>query len=1030
MKRANPSSVVYGCVSRVVRSRGASAARALALLALVLGAGAATTSAAAAQTLNFRQYTGADGLPQAQVLGIHQDRDGYLWFGTYGGLTRFDGGEFHTFTTEDGLSSNSVFSITEDRAGRLYLATGGGLCIKEGLKFTCRGQAGGLVSDVTRHVALDSAGGIWVGTLRGLSHLVGDSVSNFTSTNGLPADRVQGVLADSSGRVWVATPAGLVWFDGRQMVRDAADPLSTAAVKFIAPAGSGLLIGAEGRLYLRHGTVTTEVGAGKIPAGIAFTTGTMGADGSIWVGSQSGALHIHNGVVDRITRTTGLLHDMVNEVITDREGNVWFGTEKGSSKHVPGPFRTYTTENGLPAPFMRAIALDEMGRMWIGTRTGVAVRDSGVFTKLQLSASMRDLQVYALARAPWGGMLIGSNRGLVSYKDGKVKVYGKVEGIPGDLVYSLLDDGQGGVVIGTERGLARMRNGHISPLGSPEFSGGGVVSLARDGRGRIWLGRVSGGVGVLEGDSIHVIGPDNGGSAQSAWDMRESADGTMWIGTNGDGVLRIRGDTVRRMTMRDGLASNFIWQVLVDSRGDTWLFGNRGLDRISGGKLINYGRGAGLMELEGTATAAFEDQGGDLWFGTGDAVVRYSPGMDIAPALVPPISIEQATLDGEPIVADAVGAAPRLAHGAIRFRFSSPIFRDETAVRFRYRLVGSSDGWSTPMSERSITFAGLAPASYRFEVVALNGSLQSATPAVFSFVVAPALWQSWWFQLLAVMVLVGAVSIIPVLRARALERERRRLEELVATHTRELADKNLRLERSNGDLEYFAFIASHDLQEPLRKIQAFSDRVTTRYAERLDDQGRDYLGRMSSAAARMQLLIDALLGLSRVSSKKLAAEPVALNSVANDVLGDLEIRIQSSGGRVEVGELPDTEGDVVQLRQLFQNLIGNALKFSRPGEAPMVRVSATRLEANGTMEIRVKDNGIGFEAKDAAKIFLPFQRLHGRAQYEGTGIGLTICQKIVERHGGTIRAESEPGVGTSFFITLPIHDRTGFLHAA
>ncbi|MEP6833858.1 MAG: two-component regulator propeller domain-containing protein [Gemmatimonas sp.] len=1030
MKRINLTRIAFGSADGIARARGAATARVGALLALLLGVVASTASTAAAQVLHFRQYTAADGLPQAQVLAMHQDREGYLWFGSYGGLTRFDGGEFHTFTTEDGLSSNSVFDIVEDSSGRLYIATDRGLCIKYRSKFTCRRQADGLVSDVTRNVSLDRVGGIWVGTFRGLSQIVGDSVRNFTSADGLPTDRVLRVVADSGGRVWVATPAGLVRFDGRRMVSDPADPLSTAAVQFIAPAGSGLLIAAEGRLYLRHGDVTTEVAAGKIPAGTAFTNGTMAADGSIWAGSRTGALHIHNGVVDRITKSTGLLRDMVNKVITDREGNVWFGTDKGLSKHVPGPFRTYTTENGLPDSFVRTIALNDSGHMWVGTRSGVAVRDSGGFTQLQLPEAVRNSRVYALARAPWGGMLIGTNHGLVWYKDGKSKLYGKAEGIPGEVVFSLVDDAHDGVVIGTERGLARMQNGRISLLGPPGFSEGGVISLFRDSRGRIWLGRVTGGVGVWEGDSIHVIGPDNGGSAQTVWDMRESADGTMWVGTNGDGVLRIKGDSVRRMTIRDGLASNFIWQVLADSRGDTWLFGNLGLDRISGGKLIHYGRGDGLAELEGTATAAFEDGEGDLWFGTGDGVVRYTAGMDIEPALAPPVSIEQATLDGNPILSDTLAKDRRLARGAIRFRFSSPIFRDETAVRFRYRLVGSSNDWSAPVSERSITFAGLSPASYRFEVVAVNGPLQSETPAVFAFVVAPAMWQSWWFQLLVVVSLAGGASIIPVLRGRALERERKRLEQLVATHTRELADKNLRLERSNGDLEYFAFIASHDLQEPLRKIQAFSDRVTTRYAERLDDQGRDYLGRMSSAAARMQLLIDALLGLSRVSSKKLTSEPVELKSVVTDVLGDLEIRLQSTGGMVEVGQLPNTEGDVVQLRQLFQNLISNALKFSRSGEAPRVRVSAVLSEADRTMEIRVQDNGVGFESKDAVRIFQPFQRLHGRAQYEGTGIGLTICQKIVERHGGTIRAESEPGVGTTFFISLPLHAPTGIRHAA
>lgn len=1030
MTRANLPSVAPGRFSRLARNRGAAAARAAALLSVALAAVAATTSTAAAQMLNFRQYTGSEGMPQAQVMGIHQDRSGYLWFATYGGLTRFDGGEFRTLTSEDGLASNSVFDITEGSDGRLYIATDGGLCIRADGRFTCRGQAGGLISDVTRNVALDSAGGVWVGALLGLSHVMGDSVRNFTSANGLPTDRIIRVVTDSAGRVWVATPAGLVRYDGRQMVSDPDDPLSTAAVQFIARAGSGLLIGAEGRLFRRDGDVTTELAVGEIPAQTVFTAGTVSADGSIWAGTRTGALHIHAGGVDRVTTATGLLHDMVNQVITDREGNVWFGTEKGASKHVPGPFRTYTTDNGLPDAFMRAIALDEKGRMWIGTRNGVAIRDAGKFSKLQLPPALRGARVYSLVRAPQGGMLIGHRNGLIWYRDGQVKAYGEADGIPGEIVFSLLDDGRGGVVIGTERGLARWQDGRISPLGPPEISEGGIVSLARDLRGRIWLGRVTGGVAIMEGDSIRVIGPDRGGSDQTIWDMRESADGTMWVGTNGDGVLRIKDDSVRRMTVRDGLASNFIWQVLVDSRGDTWLFGNLGLDRISGDQLMHYGRGNGLVELEGTAAAALEDSDGDLWFGSGDGVVRYSPGMDIAAELAPSAWIEETTFDGEPITLKNDSKAPRLGRGVVHFRFSSPTFRDETAVRFRYRLVGSSDSWSAPVAERSITFASLGPGSYRFEVVAVNGALQSDAPAVFAFSVAPLIWQRWWFQLLVLLTLAGAAATLPTLRARALERERRRLEELVAMHTRALADKALRLERSNGDLEYFAYIASHDLQEPLRKIQAFSDRVTTRYAERLDDQGRDYLARMSNAAARMQLLIDALLGLSRVSSKKLASEPVELKSVVHEVLCDLEIRIQSSGGRVEVGDLPDTEGDAVQLRQLFQNLIGNALKFSRPGEPPLVRVSAVLSDAGSTMEIRVQDNGVGFESKDAERIFLPFQRLHGRAQYEGTGIGLTICQKIVERHGGSIRAESAPGAGTSFVITLPILERTGVRHAA
>jgi signal transduction histidine kinase len=498
----------------------------------------------------------------------------------------------------------------------------------------------------------------------------------------------------------------------------------------------------------------------------------------------------------------------------------------------------------------------------------------------------------------------------------------------------------------------------------------------------------------------------------------------MWAGTNGDGALRIEERGIRHFTMKDGLASDFVWQVLADSRGDVWLFGNVGLDRISGDRLTHYGRGSGLIELEGSAGASYEDREGNHWFGTGHGVIRYTPELDVGPAIAPSVYIEEATREGERFALTSEAGATRIERGVVRLRWSAPSFRDESAVRFRYRLIGASGGWSAPTAERSLTYAGLAPGRYRFEVVAMTGALASAAPATIAFTVLPAFWQTWWFRLLAALLLAIAAAVVPVLRARSLERERRRLEGLVAQHTRELAEKNIRLEQSNRDLEHFAYVASHDLQEPLRKIQAFSDRVTKHYAERLDDQGRDYLSRMSGAAARMQRLIEDLLSLSRVTTKRNAIEPIELGALAREVLGDLEFRIHSTKGRVELGELPRIAGDPVQIRQLFQNLIGNALQFHRPDAPPVVTVSAARRDAY-TVELRFADNGIGFEGKDAAKVFLPFQRLHGRAQYEGTGIGLTICQKIVERHGGTIRAESTPGEGSRFVVTLPIHGPEG-----
>ena len=236
----------------------------------------------------------------------------------------------------------------------------------------------------------------------------------------------------------------------------------------------------------------------------------------------------------------------------------------------------------------------------------------------------------------------------------------------------------------------------------------------------------------------------------------------------------------------------------------------------------------------------------------------------------------------------------------------------------------------------------------------------------------------------------------------------------------DLKKTQLRLEQSNQELENFASVASHDLQEPLRKIQTFSERLKATYAEVLGPEGRDHLERLNSAAARMRKLIDDLLSYSRIASKAQTFLLVDLTDTARGVLGDLEMAIEQSGATVTLGPLPAIEASPMQMRQLFQNLLSNALKFRRDGVAPVISLQATVDEESRLCELRVEDNGIGFEEKYLDRIFNVFQRLHGRGKYEGTGIGLAICRKISERHGGRLWARSTPGQGSTFIVTLPL----------
>lgn len=245
-----------------------------------------------------------------------------------------------------------------------------------------------------------------------------------------------------------------------------------------------------------------------------------------------------------------------------------------------------------------------------------------------------------------------------------------------------------------------------------------------------------------------------------------------------------------------------------------------------------------------------------------------------------------------------------------------------------------------------------------------------------------------------------------------------------------LSRANQDLNQSNRALQEFAYIASHDLQEPLRKVLAFGDRLKDSCGDSLGEKGADYLERMQNAAGRMRTLINDLLTYSRVTTKAKSSEEVDLGRITNEVLSDLEVTIEKMGAKVEVGRLPILEADPSQMRQLMQNLISNALKFHKPDEAPVVKITSeiskhhsdetgTNVAEAELCRVIVEDNGIGFEQEYADKIFEMFQRLHGRSEYEGTGLGLAVCQKIVQRHNGTITAESSLGKGSRFIITFP-----------
>ena len=254
------------------------------------------------------------------------------------------------------------------------------------------------------------------------------------------------------------------------------------------------------------------------------------------------------------------------------------------------------------------------------------------------------------------------------------------------------------------------------------------------------------------------------------------------------------------------------------------------------------------------------------------------------------------------------------------------------------------------------------------------------------------------------------------LRHEVMERERTR---------KALARTNRLLELRNRELQDFAYVASHDLQEPLRKIHAFTRLLETEHGHKLDEEGLHFLERIDDAATRMTRFISDLLTYSRIATRECDVQTVYLDQIVKEVLADLELRLAETKGRVDYDGLCQIEADPMQMKQLFLNLIGNALKFHRENVPPVIRIRVAGNSGSDLCRIEVIDNGIGFDEKYASRLFTPFNRLHGRSQYEGTGMGLAICSRIVERHHGMITAHSVPGVGSTFTVILPVTQKAG-----
>jgi signal transduction histidine kinase/ligand-binding sensor domain-containing protein len=991
--------------------------------------------------------TDNSNIPQNSVLSMVQARDGYLWMGTYEGLTRFDGLRFTVFDKSNTpeIQNNGMLVMAEAPDGALWVGTPNGLLCRRGGKFRNFTVNDGLSSDFILSLTLDGQGGLWIGTTQGLNRYQNGVFTSFTVADRLEQDYIWALCPSRDGTLWVGTSAGLFSYRYGRFSPYAlpnGKPGNTVwalctgrdGVLWIGTAGGGLVKFSEGvfHAYSKKDGLT----------GNEIRSIYEDSQGTLWIGSDSGLNRFGQGVFSRLDRQSGLSNDSIRALVEDHEGSLWIGTYGGGLNRLKDDrYIFYNRRSGLPVDLTRSVLQDRDGAFWIGTIGGGLVRfSSGKFEIFSQKQGLRDLRIWSIAQSQDGAIWFGTyGGGLHRLQGGRVTaVYSTRNGLANDIVRAVLAARDGTIWAGTNGGgidILRPDGSIINYSRRSGLSDDFIYAISQDRDDTVWVGTYNGDLYRFRQGKFTVYQPRSGTSQNAIWAIYPDADGVLWLGTNSGGLIRFKNGKFRTISSRDGLYSDVAFQVLEDDHGYLWMNCNKGVYRASKKELNDFADGSsrriqslsysiseGVRGVESTGPAqpaGWKSRDGKLWFPTIKGVTVVDPDYRKRNERIPPVLIEKMTVDGQAVdlTAPMVISPGRK---KLEFTFTALSFLVSEKNRFRTMLRGFDRGWSAETSQRQVSYTNLPPGRYTFRVVACNNDGKwNQAGASLQIELRPFFFQTFWFWSIAVFSLLLMAVMAFRLRFRRMQRREKELEILVNERTGELSLVNEELLRAKRVQDEVQRIAVHDLKNPLQTIMGSADLICRQNPE-LPANVR-LAGKISQASKRMLALVNEMLEISRIETGDIKLELQAVDigelitQVAEGFANQMLSKEQKLALAIEPGCL--VRGDPEWLKVIFDNLISNAVKYS-PGQAPItVAVSCQ----GKTVLVTVKDHGPGLTPEDKKKLFRKFQRLSAKPTggESSTGLGLSIAEQLVRSHGGRIWAESEIGLGSAFYVELP-----------